>query len=177
VRRHLSLWSGLIGVLAALVAVSPAAGQSDTDSAPGSAPSQDQITSAMTATVEVGTPSEHFEPTGLVVTIADGMGGTVTAAAGQRVPTADARGQLTFFWHNTDFIDWDADYESVNIADIASPGAGTFVVTYVTYALADALCCPSLPPTTITYQWDGQGFRGTVPPPMRPGKVSVTLTS
>jgi LppP/LprE lipoprotein len=59
-------------------------------------------------------------------------------------------------------------FERVNIVGIASAGAGTFVVIYPTYTVSDALCCPSLPPTTVTYQWDGQAFRGTVPPPMRP---------
>jgi LppP/LprE lipoprotein len=141
--------------------------------------SSQQIALVMTTTVEVDMPSEHFQPAGPALTIADGMGGTVTAVAGQRVPTADAHGQLVFFWHNTTFIRWDADYESVNVLNIASPGDGTFVVTYPSFAVTDAVCGPSRGSTTRSYQWDGQVFRGNLPPPAPTpgGRVSVKLTS
>jgi hypothetical protein len=155
------------------------AGSSGTAAPAADVLSPQQIASVMTATIEVGTPSEHFQQAGPALTISDGMGGTVTAVAGQRVPTADAHGQLVFFWHNTTFIAWDADYESVNVINIASPGDGTFVVTYPSYAVTDAVCCPSLGSTVRTYQWDGEAFRGNLPPPAPPqgGRVSVKLTS
>ena len=168
------------GTAQAFMPIRTAAGGTPGTVAPanGNGPTPQQIASVMRATVEIDTPSEHFEQAGPPFTISDGMGGTVTGVAGQRVPTADGHGQLMFFWHKTAFIDWDADYESVNVTNIASPGDGAFVVTYPSYAVSDAACCPSLGSTVRTYQWDGQAFRGNLPPPPPTplGRVGVKLT-
>lgn len=43
----------------------------------------------------------------------------------------------------------------------ASPGG--FTVTSVQYASSDPLCCPSLPPETRDYQWDGKTFTAVRP--------------
>jgi hypothetical protein len=46
--------------------------------------------------------------------------------------------------------------------------AGGFSVTSVQYAPSDPLCCPSRPPVTQRYRWNGKEFAL-----MRPGSQSV----
>ncbi len=41
--------------------------------------------------------------------------------------------------------------------------AGGFSVTSVQYASSDPLCCPSLPPETRDYQWNGKTFAASRP--------------
>lgn len=140
-----------------------------------SAPSGARIRAVMARTVEVSHPSTHFAPLGGVLTIADGRGtGTLTAVVGTRFPTADALGQVVFFWSNTRFIGWDSSYEKMRVARVASPAPGTFVIDYAHYRTRDPACCPTLPPVRVTSGWSGTMLISNGVPPSGPG-APVTI--
>jgi hypothetical protein len=127
----------------------------------------------MARTVETGDEREHFVPepgtaADVATTIADGFGGSLTAAIGQRFPTADGHGQLVFFWHNDHFLGWNSVYESMSILSLRSAAAGEFTVSYAHYAAADPACCPSLPPLSITYRFTGTKLVASGTPPNLP---------
>jgi hypothetical protein len=109
------------------------------------------------------------------VTIDDGQGGTLTAAVGQRYPTADAHGQLVFFWHGTRFLGLDSVRESDSITRLSGTRTGAFRVTYPHYASKDAECCPSLPPVTVLYRWNGQRLSASGTPPLHSTPIRVHL--
>jgi LppP/LprE lipoprotein len=140
-------------------------------------PSVVEIGNQMSATVEASDHTEHFTPFTEPLTIQDGRGtGTVTAMVGVRYPTADAHGQLVFFWHGTHFLGWDTNYESLAIMRLSSPAPGLFQVKFARYAAKDALCCPSLKPVTVNFAWSSNRiFISNGVPPKGPGKaVKVT---
>src|SRR5579872_2782881 len=131
------------------------------------APSMAQITARMKHTIEIGTRGEYFKPVGKPLTVKDGRGtGTITAAIGVRWPTADAKGQIVFFWHNSSFNSMSADYETPAVIKLAAPAAGTFAITYAHYKASDPLCCPSLKPVVVNYGWgsDNMLISDGVPP-------------
>jgi len=130
-----------------------------------SSPSPQDIASAMTRTVEVDLPSEHFMPSGDLISTPDGAGGTLRAILGIRTPTADAKGQLVFFFHDRSFIGWDASQEAISVLRLEAAGPRSFKVTYANYAATDALVGASLPPAVITYTWDGNRMLPDGPPP------------
>jgi hypothetical protein len=138
-------------------------------------PSLPAIQRVMAQTVELANATEHFVNDGGPKTVPDGHGGTLTAAIGQRYPTADGHGQLIFFWHGTHFLGWDAPQESTSITHLAPAGAGAFRVSYLRYAPNDAECCPSLPPVTLDYHWTGQAFTASGTPPQHGQPVRVRL--
>jgi hypothetical protein len=131
----------------------------------------------MAGTREVAAPTEHFVPDRRPVSIADGYGGTLTAAVGQRYPTVDAHGQLVFFWHGTRFLGLDSVRVSDTIIGLRRGSTGTFRVTYAHYAPEDAECCASLRPVTVAYRWTGSRLAASGTPPVRgrPIRVHVTL--
>jgi hypothetical protein len=93
-----------------------------------------------------------------------------------RHPSADAYGQLVFFWHNKTFVGWDSQYESVAVQRIVSHAAGSFSITYPRYKPNDPLCCPSRKPVTLQYGWgSGRYFISNGIPPRLPGAVKVVL--
>jgi hypothetical protein len=110
----------------------------------------------MARTVEAADPSTHLVLDSRPVTTSDRHGGTLTAAVGQRYPTADGMGQLVFFWHGTRFLGWDAITETDSVRSVTG-GPGYFRITYLHYAPQDAECCPSLPPAPVTYTWEDSG--------------------
>ena len=130
-----------------------------------SSPSPQDITSAMTRTVEVDLPSEHFMPSGDLISTPDGGGGTLRAILGIRTPTADAKGQLVFFFRGRSFIGWDASQEAISVLRLEAAGTRSFKVTYANYAATDALVGASLPPAVITYTWDGNRMLPDRTPP------------
>ena len=138
-------------------------------------PALPYVTALLARTTEVAIPSEHMALELPPVTISDGGAGTLTAAIGGRFPTADGYGQLVFFWHGTTFLGWDANQESMSIRGITSPGAGAFSISYAHYAATDALCCPSQPPVTITYTWNGSRLVPDAAPPTWGKPILVTL--
>ena len=107
----------------------------------------------MERTVEVDDPSTHFEPIGEPVTLSDGVSGTLTAVVGRRSPSGDGTGQLIFFWHDTSFVGWHDDHETIRFADLSGTGSGQITVLVTVYGPNDPLCCPTVPPAAITYQW------------------------
>jgi len=68
------------------------------------APSRTQIRRQLRKVVEVGYPSTHFSMIDGPLTVGDGAGHAITAVIGVRWPTADAKGQMLFFWHDRKFM-------------------------------------------------------------------------
>jgi len=135
-------------------------------------PSNPQITGRLRHTVEVGTKGEYFHRLGTPLTIKDGRGrGTLTAVIGVRYPTADALGQVVFFWHNKTFNSMSADYETPAVVSLKSPAAGTFVIRYARYKKTDPMCCPTLHPRAVTYGWSGHILISNGVPPKGPGHL------
>jgi hypothetical protein len=126
-------------------------------------PSQDAINAELSRTVEVNNPSISFT-SDETITSSDGNGGWITAIHGTRNPSADGYGQLIFFWHNEQFIGYDAAYES-NHSNILYAEPGCIVVSYTHYAENDPISTPSLPDVNITYTWNGTNFTSSGSPP------------
>ena len=91
------------------------------------------------------------------MTVSDGAGGYLTAVPALRNPSADGHGALVFFWHNQTFLGWDTNKETWNVS-VRGGGANAIEATYADYAPGEPACCPSLPPVTITYRWNGVGL-------------------
>jgi hypothetical protein len=126
----------------------------------------------MRRTVEVGSrPTVDFRPLGRRVTIPDGHGGRLTAIAGVRHPTADAFGQLIFFFHGRHFLGWDSNHEKTALSVKAS--RGEFVGTYAHYRRSDPLCCPSLPSLRVRYHWTGRRLKPSGRPPQQAIRVRL----
>jgi LppP/LprE lipoprotein len=126
----------------------------------------------MRRTVEVAPGrTVDFRPLGRRVTIGDGHGGSLTAVVGVRNPTADAYGQLIFFFHGRRFLDWDSDHENPQVAVRASGGA--FAATYAHYRRSDPLCCPSLPNIRVRFRWTGQRLAPSRRPPRQDTRVRL----
>jgi hypothetical protein len=137
----------------------------------GVAPSNAQITGRLRHTVEIGTRGEYFRQLGRSLTIRDGRGtGTLTVVVGGRYPTADALGQIVFFWHNRTFIGLSADYETLEVVGLKAPAPGTFVIRYAQYRPKDPVCCPSLPPRAVIYGWSEHNLDSNGVPPKAPGR-------
>jgi hypothetical protein len=140
-------------------------------------PSIPQISLELNRTVEIADRTTHFSANDDPVTVSDGAGGWLTGIIGGRFPTADGHGQLVFFWHNTTFIGLDSHTESIQIMRLSGTGTGTLAVRYTHYASTDALCCPSLPPATIDYRWDGHAMTPSgLPPGHRAGETATITT-
>lgn len=127
-------------------------------------PTSQQIAAQIANTHEVAYPNEGFSG-GSPVTVSDGTGGYLTAVPAGRTPSADGHGWLVFFWHNQTFLGWDTNKETWNVT-VQSEGTNAIQATYPDYAPGDPACCPSLPPVTITYSWNGTGLaqNQTLPP-------------
>jgi LppP/LprE lipoprotein len=140
-------------------------------------PSLREISLELNRTVEIADGTTHFSANSQPVTISDAAGGWLTAVIGVRFPTADGKGQLAFFWHNTAFIGLDTDAESIQIMRLSATGPGTLAVRYTHYAPTDPLCCPSLAPVTIDYHWDGHAMTPSgLPPGHRAGEAATITT-
>lgn len=138
---------------------------STTTTTTASSPYSDFVVTAMTRTVEVDFPSEHFMPSGDLISTPDGAGGTLQAIFGIRTLTADGKGGLVFFFHDHSFIGWDASQEAIAALGLEAAGPRSFKVTYANYAATDPLAGASLPPAVITYTWDGNRMTPETPPP------------
>lgn len=124
------------------------------------------IRAAMHRTYELGPGGDpRFGSVGRRTVVSDGRGGSLTAIVGLRRPTADAKGQLVFFFHNRRFLGWDATRMSIAIYPPRAAGSRRFSIRYVHYARNDALCCPSLRPVTIRYRWTGSHIVASRRPP------------
>ncbi|MGO8871746.1 MAG: LppP/LprE family lipoprotein [Acidimicrobiales bacterium] len=109
------------------------------------------------------------------MTVSDGAGGYLTAVSALRNPSADGHGALVFFWHNQTFLGWDTNKETWNVT-VRRGGTNAIEATYADYAPGDPACCPSLPPVTITYSWNGAGLAQNRAPPAG-AIVGIDVTS
>jgi len=119
-------------------------------------PTGQQIAAQIASTHETIAPGEGFVG-GSPVTVSDGNGGYLTAVPAGRSPSADGHGWLVFLWHNQGFLGWDTNRESWNVT-VRADGMNAIEATYPDYSPGDPACCPSLPPVTITYSWNGTGL-------------------
>ncbi len=120
------------------------------------APTSQQVAAQIATTHETADPSEGFVGSP-PVTVGDGAGGYLTAVSALRHPSADGHGDLVFFWHNQTFLGWDTNKETWNVS-IRGGGTNAIEATYPDYAPGEPACCPTLPPVTITYSWNGVGL-------------------
>jgi hypothetical protein len=140
-------------------------------------PSIREISLELNRTVEIADKTTHFSANDQPGTVSDGAGGWLTALIGVRFPTADGKGELVFFWHNTTFVGLDTHTESERIISVSASASGAFAVRYVHYALTDPLCCPSLAPVTIEYRWSGHAMAPSgLPPGHRAGETATITT-
>jgi hypothetical protein len=117
----------------------------------------------------VGSKGTHFSA-GKTLTIKDGRGtGTLTAVIGTRYPTADAKGQIVFFWHNRVFNSQSSNYETNAVNTLTSRAAGSYDITYARYRNSDPMCCPSLKPLKVSYGWSGHLLISNGAPPRTKG--------
>ncbi len=119
-------------------------------------PTSQQVAAQIATTHETADPREGFigSPP---VTVGDGAGGYLTAVYALRNPSADGHGALVFFWHDQTFLGWDTNKETWNVS-VRGGVTNAIEATYADYAPGEAACCPSLPPVTITYSWNGAGL-------------------
>lgn len=143
------------------------------------------VNAVFAATHEADDPAEHFTtdvastsadatPPPWIADNLDGHGGTLTAAAAVRDPTADGKGMIVAFWHNATFVGLAQNFEVLAVSDVRATAPRQFTVVYLNYRDSDPLCCPSGNPrlVSIAYDWDGRRFvpdkplpRGTYRPP------------
>ncbi len=135
------------------------------------APGMKQIKERLYHTIEIGSPGIQFRLVGKPLTIQDGRGtGTLTAVLVTRFPAADGEGQAVFFWHGNRFNSQSANYETAQVDRLASPAAGTFVITYTRFKPSDPACCSTLPPLKVSYGWSGRLLISNGVPPKSHGK-------
>ncbi len=124
---------------------------------------------AGTLTAQIAAASQKVVALGYdvfgVVTTAAPDGSTVIALAGIKIGIADGYTQWVFFFDGTTYLGTDTAVPSPQLALAGSPGPGQISVQYTHYAADDPLCCPSLPPVTITYTWDGEKLTPNGTPP------------
>jgi hypothetical protein len=85
--------------------------------------------------------------------------------AATKVPTADGYTQWVFMFNGTTYLGTDTGRPSPQLWLSGSPAPGEVNITYENYAPNDPLCCPSLPPLTITYTWNGTTVTPNGTPP------------
>jgi hypothetical protein len=108
---------------------------------------------------EVIVRRKGYEPATRVAQTADGFGGTLYAFHGTCQGSADGYCQIMLFFDGTRFVGTDTTNPSTAITGYEAAGAGRIAVTYAHYAKTDPLCCPSLAPVTVTYQWNGSRIK------------------
>lgn len=85
--------------------------------------------------------------------------------AGFRSPSADGAPMWVFFFNGTTYLGTDTLLPSPGLTLAGSPAPGQINVRYENYAANDPLCCPTLPPVTITYTWNGASVTPNGVPP------------
>ncbi|MGH2589113.1 MAG: LppP/LprE family lipoprotein [Dehalococcoidia bacterium] len=92
-------------------------------------------------------------------------GTTFIGLYGFRSPSADGGPQWVFFFNGATFLGEDTAVPSNGLSLAGSPAPSQINVQYANYAPSDPLCCPSLPPVTITYTWNGVRVTPSGTPP------------
>ena len=105
-------------------------------------PTAADIRRQLRSVVELANPDTHFSLMDGPVRVSDGAGGLITAAIGVRWPTADAKGQLLFLWHNRKFLGWAPGTEAYAIGMRPYQRAGGVTVLFALYPRGTAMCCP-----------------------------------
>src|SRR5262249_18594794 len=106
-----------------------------------------------------------YDPFGLVLTYGPDGSTPLIAIAGTKIGSADGYNQWVFFFTGTTFIGTDTFDPSPGLQLVGSPGSGPVNVQYVAYAPSDPPWCPTLPPVTITYTWNGSKLTPNATPP------------
>jgi LppP/LprE lipoprotein len=121
-------------------------------------------------TADVATDADYvtaqsYEPFQILITPTTPDGPPLISIAAFQTPTADAYTQFVFFFIGSTFLGTDTSAPSPQLELTGSPGPSQVDVQYANYAPNDPLCCPSLPPVTITYTWDGASLTPNGVPP------------
>jgi hypothetical protein len=119
----------------------------------------DQLAPDLVKVVSLG-----FDTSG-VVTTPGPNGTTFIGISGSPIGSADGAGKFVFFFSGSTYLGTDTLEPSRYVKLAGSPGPGQINVTYDNYAPNDPVCCPSLPPVTITYTWDGTSVTPNGTPP------------
>jgi serine/threonine-protein kinase len=93
------------------------------------------------------------------------QGESLIAIKGTCAGRTDGHCQQVFFFIGERYLGTDTLRPSTSIGEIAPAGPGRIRVTYANYGPSDPLCCPGLPPVTITYTWNGQRLSPDGTPP------------
>jgi serine/threonine-protein kinase len=118
------------------------------------------------ALLEATMNSRGYVPDGNVVRVrATEAGGVLAVQKGICKDSATGRCQLLFIYLDERFLGTDTLNASAGISDIRAAGTGRFSASYANYAPNDPGCCPSRPPVTITYTWDGTKLTPDGTPP------------
>jgi len=125
-----------------------------------------EIRAVFAALHEADYPDEHFSDQQSAIT-PDGQGGRFTAVIGVQDPSADGKGMIVGFWHNSTFVGLAQDVMVLALNRVQADGPGRFTAFYVNYRDSDPLCCPSGVPTLlpIGYRWNGTRFVPSRPLP------------
>jgi hypothetical protein len=125
----------------------------------------DAQVSSLIADLNYVVNTKGYDPFGLVLTYGPDGSTPLIAIAGTKIGSADGYNQWVFFFTGTTFIGTDTFDPSPGLQLVGSPGSGQVNVQYVAYAPSDPLCCPTLPPVTITYTWNGSKLTPNATPP------------
>jgi hypothetical protein len=98
--------------------------------------------------------AQGYEPFQVQVNVG-ARGGPLIAIAGTLIGTADGYNQWVFFFLGGTYLGTDTAVPSPQLQLAGNAGPGAIAVQYIAYGPNDPLCCPTLPPVTITYTWDG----------------------
>jgi LppP/LprE lipoprotein len=109
--------------------------------------------------------SQSYQPFAMLITPTMPNSPPLITIAATKVPTADGYTQWVFFFLGTTFLGTDTADPSPQLSLAGSPGPGQVDVSYVDYTDGAPLCCPDLPPVTITYTWDGAELLPSGTPP------------
>lgn len=110
--------------------------------------------------------SRGYVPDGEIVRVrATEAGGQLAVQKGVCKNSTSGRCQQLFIFLGQRFLGTDTFNPSQGILDIKAAGTGKFTATYANYAPGDPGCCPSRPPVTITYTWDGSRLTPDGTPP------------
>lgn len=95
--------------------------------------------------------------------------GSLIAISAMRYPSADGKPQWVFFFNGSTYLGTDTAIPSNQLGitggGVDGNGNSYVNVRYANYAASDPLCCPSGPPVTITYTWDGTNLTPDGTPP------------
>ncbi len=118
-----------------------------------------QVLSDMQKVLSLG-----YDVTGVVTTYGPD-GSSFIGISGAKLNNADGGPQWVFFFTGASYLGTDTAVPSSFLALAGTPAAGQISVSYQNYAPGDPLCCPTLPPVTITYTWNGSTVTPSGTPP------------